>query len=47
MRITVWSHIEVKEIPSTYVLYKSISLFGGIYKVKQPTKVTHLFLEEF
>lgn len=48
MKITVWSHIEVKEIPSTQRLYKSVGYFGGVYNkgIKiRPQQVTHLLLE--
>lgn len=48
MKITVWSHIEVKEIKTVYRGYQSLSLFGGIYKVKKPKVIRHItFLEEF
>lgn len=46
VRIPVKQAIEVKYIPSEYVAYRSISLFGGVYKVSKPRVETSIrFME--
>jgi hypothetical protein len=47
MKITVWSHIDVKEVRTPELrLYKSTSYYGGEYKKTKPIKTTMLYFAE-